>query len=115
MEVQLKIFSFFQFGLKIKHTEISYNGCDYAFGKFGLSASPSDIDKSVFGFRLERVISLGTSNYDPHRFHDFVRNTVHRYNRDSYNLFWRNCRHFSVYLIRELAPTDPEEGNFYSC
>ena len=110
MEAQLKIFSFLQFGIKLKHTEISYNGYDYAFGRYGLSCSPSNIDKTLFGFELQRVISLGTSNYDPERFHEFVRNTVHRFNRESYDLFSRNCRHFSVYLIQELAPTDPEEG-----
>ena len=110
MEAQLKIFSFFQFGIKLTHTEISYNGYDYAFGRYGLSCSPANIDKSLLGFELKRVISLGTPNYDPERFHEFVRNAVHRFNRESYDLFSRNCRHFSVYLIRELAPTDPEEG-----
>lgn len=111
MEVHLKIFEISVFGIiKINHTEIEYAGRDYGFGRLGVMATPSHIDKSEIGFNLKRVYFAGISNVDPEAFNDFVKNSVIRFNRHSYSLFLRNCRHFSEYLLTELAPNENEQG-----
>ena len=110
MEVQLKIFEFNFFQIKIKHTEISYAGRDFGFGRSGVMVTPSTIDKTALGFTLKRVISCGVSNVDPESFDIFIRNSVFRFNRYSYNIFTRNCRHYSEFLLVELAPNNREEG-----
>ena len=111
--VELKIFSVRFFGINVEHTEISYGGVDYGFGRFGIYVTPSHIDKTLFGFTLERIINAGISNTPEELFRTFVRNSVHRFNRDTYSVFWRNCRHYSTYLLTELAASDSEIGNYY--
>ena len=112
--VELKIFSVRFFGINVEHTEVSYGGVDYGFGRFGIYVTPSHIDKTVFGFTLERTINAGISNIPVELFHTFVRNSVHRFNRDTYSVWWRNCRHYSEYLLTELAASDSEIGNYYT-
>ena len=113
MEVKLKIFSFYIFSLiKLFHYEIEYDGKDYGFGRFGVYVTPSYIDKTVFGFYLERVIIIGTSNVDSAMFHEFVRYSVHLFNRETYSIWWRNCRHYAAYLLIELAPANLDIGIF---
>ena len=113
MEVQLKIFDFRIFLINLTHTEISYDGRDFGFGRQGVMVSPSQIDKSQFGFKLKRIVYAGISNVQPEAFDIFVRNSVLRFNRQTYNIFTRNCRHFSEFLLTELTPNQPEEGKYF--
>ena len=110
METYLKLFQFSFYGINFTHTEISFDGRDFGFGRDGILVSPSNIDKTALGFSLKRVIYCGVTNVDPNNFDNFVRNSVIRYNRYSYHPFMRNCRMYSEYLLVELAPNRPEEG-----
>ena len=110
METYLKIFEFSVFGIKLNHTEISFDGRDFGFGRAGIMVTPSTIDKTTLGFSLKRVINCGITNIDPEAFDVFVRNSVIRFNRYSYNIFSRNCRHYSDFLLAELSPNNSEEG-----
>ena len=113
MEVTLRLYSFRFWLINLTHTEISYDGRDFGFGRQGVMVSPSQIDKTQFGFKLKRVIYAGLSNVQPEAFDMFVRNSVLRFNRHSYNLFTRNCRHFSEFLLIELTPNQPDEGKYF--
>ena len=110
MEVKLKIFEFKFFQIKLSHTEISFDGRDFGFGRSGVMVTPSTIDKTALGFTLKRVIDCGVTNIDPVAFDIFIRNTVFRFNRYSYNVFSRNCRHYSEFLLAELSPNNRENG-----
>ena len=110
MEVTLKIFSFNFFIIKMFHTEIEFFNRDFGFNRGGIMVTPSTIDKEALGFTLVRAINCGISNLDPIRFDLFVRNSVLRFNRHTYNIFTWNCRHYSEYLLIELAASDSEEG-----
>ena len=110
METYLKIYEFQIFGIKLIHTEISFDGRDFGFGRSGIMVTPSTIDKTTLGFSLKRVIYCGESNVDPEAFDQFIRNSVIRFNRYTYNLFSRNCRHYSEFLLVELSPNIREEG-----
>ena len=111
MEVNIKIYHFSFFLINLSHTEIEFNGRDFGFGRKGLMVTPAKIDKSMFGFFLQRVIRCGISTVDPVQFDIFVRNSVLLFNMDTYDIFNRNCRTYSMYLLRELAPNDCEEGS----
>ena len=110
MEVILKIYSFNFFLINLIHTEIEFNGRDFGFFRGGIMVTPSTINKETLGFTLQRIIRCGISTVDPYRFDIFVRNSVLRFNRNTYNIFTRNCRHYSEYLLTELTANDSEEG-----
>ena len=110
METILNIYHFSFFIINLTHTEISFSGRDFGYGRNGVMVTPSFIDKRALGFFLIRRVRCGVSNIDPTAFDLFVRNSVVHFNRYTYNLFTRNCRHYSEYLLIELAPNNSEEG-----
>ena len=110
MTVKLKIYQFTFFLINLTHTEIEFDARDFGYSRRGVSVTPSEVDKRLFGYQLQRVINCGLSSVDPFRFDLFVRTSVLIFNRQTYNIFNHNCRTYSMYLLRELAPNDSEEG-----
>ncbi|KAM0678542.1 hypothetical protein BDAP_000945 [Binucleata daphniae] len=86
------------------HTSIEVYDKEFYFQSGILYAKPGCTPS---GTPLKRTF-LGTTNITYEIFNDYLHSLDHKYNQNSYNLFYNNCNHFSNdctnFLVNENIP-----------
>ena len=96
---------------KCTHSEIIVFNKTFGFDdKLGITVKEETNLARVDSYKVKYVIELGFTTKSEGEFREIMRNLDREWTTADYNLFSRNCRHFSKRLILELNPTDKEEG-----
>ena len=84
------------------HTEIAIGENSFGFGDEGLEINDGQNLNGQFGYRLITSIPLGRTQKSPREIRQIVLRLENEWPADDYDLFRRNCRHFSLALLNEL-------------
>ena len=96
--------------IKATHSEIAINNMSIGYGETGVEILVPQNLHGVDGYRLIRSIPLGRSRKSIREIREIVLNLEQEFTADTYDLFFKNCRHFSRELIDKLQPSHSEEG-----
>ena len=96
--------------IKATHSEIAINEMSIGYGETGVEILVPQNLHGVDGYRLIRSIPLGRSRKTIREIREIVLDLEQEYTPDAYDLFFKNCRHFSRDLIDKLQPSHSEEG-----
>ena len=96
--------------IKATHTEIAIDNMSIGYGETGVEVMvPQNLD-GYEGYRLIKSIPLGRTRKTTREIRNIVLDMEQEYTPNSYDLFFKNCRHFSLDLIDKLQPSHSEEG-----
>ena len=84
------------------HTEIAIGENSFGFGDEGMEINERQNLNGQFGYRLITSIPLGRTQKSPREIRQIVLRLENEWPADDYDLFRRNCRHFSLALLNEL-------------
>ena len=84
------------------HTEIAIGENSFGFGDEGMEIKDRQNLNGQFGYRLITSIPLGRTQKSPREIRQIVLRLENEWPADDYDLFRRNCRHFSLALLNEL-------------
>ena len=84
------------------HTEIAIGENSFGFGDEGMEINDRQNLNGQFGYRLITSIPLGRTQKSPREIRQIVLRLENEWPADDYDLFRRNCRHFSLALLNEL-------------
>ena len=84
------------------HTEIAIGENSFGFGDEGLEINNGENLDGQFGYRLITSIPLGRTALTPREIRQIVLRLENEWPAEEYDLFRRNCRHFSLALLNEL-------------
>ena len=110
--VTLKIYNFKIFSfVKEFHCEITAYGLSWSFSEDGLETSEIMNKHNYDGYELVKSYSLGFSGMPKEIFASrYLPALREAYTIDEYDLFNKNCRHFSLEMIKILRPSRRERG-----
>ena len=108
-EVYLLIYTFkFLKFLTLEHTEIRVHERDIAYGRHGITVSPSEDREDMI---LKTIIFCGTTEVTDLDLTQYLMHIHVFFTKKNYQLFTNNCRKFSTIVLRYLDTDDNEEGN----
>ena len=84
------------------HTEIAIGENSFGFGDEGLEINNGENLDGQFGYRLITSIPLGRTTLTQREIRQIVLRLENEWPAEEYDLFRRNCRHFSLALLNEL-------------
>ena len=84
------------------HTEIAIGENSFGFGDEGLEINNGENLDGQFGYRLITSIPLGRTTLTQREIRQIVLRLENEWPAEDYDLFRRNCRHFSLALLNEL-------------
>ena len=84
------------------HTEIAIGENSFGFGDEGMEINDRQNLNGQFGYRLITSIPLGRTNLTQRDIRQIVLRLENEWPAEDYDLFRRNCRHFSLALLNEL-------------
>ena len=96
--------------IKATHTEIAIDNMSIGYGETGVEVLVPQNLNGHDGYRLIRSIPLGRTRKNLREIRNIVLEMERDYTANSYDLFFKNCRHFSLDLIDKLQPSHTEEG-----
>ena len=110
--VTLKIYNFKIFSfIKEYHCEITAYGLSWSYSEDGLETSEIMNKHNHDGYELVKSYSLGFSGMPKEIFASrYLPALREGYTIDEYDLFHKNCRHFSLQMIKILRPSRREKG-----
>ena len=110
--VTLKIYNFRLLGfVKEYHCEVTAYGLSWSYSEDGLETSDVLNKDGKDGYELVRSYSLGFSGMPLAMFaREYLPGLQESFTIDEYNLFNKNCRHFSLKMIKILRPSRREKG-----
>ena len=110
--VTLKIYNFKILGfVKEYHCEVTAYGLSWSYSEDGLETSDVLNKDGKDGYELVRSYSLGFSGMPKAMFaREYLPGIQESFTIDEYNLFTKNCRHFSLKMIKVLRPSRREKG-----
>ena len=110
--VTLKIYNFKIVSfVKEWHCEVTAYGLSWSFSEDGLETSEVKNKDGQDGYELVKSYNLGISGMPREIFASrYLPALREAYTIDEYNLFYKNCRHFSLEMIKILRPSRREMG-----
>ena len=109
--VQLAIYEFYLGGfIPATHTEIVIHNMSLGYSENGTEVSNMTNLDGQDGYKLLMSISLGRTNKSRIEIRDLVLGMDDQWQADAYNIFSKNCRHYSLTLIDAIRPNDADEG-----
>ena len=84
------------------HTEIAIGENSFGFGDEGLEINNGENLDGQFGYRLITSIPLGRTQKSQREIRQIVLRLENEWPAEDYDLFRRNCRHFSLALLNEI-------------
>ena len=84
------------------HTEIVIGENSFGFGDEGLEINDRQNLNGQFGYRLITSIPLGRTTLTQREIRQIVLRLENEWPAEDYDLFRRNCRHFSLALLNEI-------------
>ena len=84
------------------HTEIAIGEISFGFGDEGLEINNGENLDGQFGYRLITSIPLGRTQKSQREIRQIVLRLENEWPAEDYDLFRRNCRHFSLALLNEI-------------
>ena len=84
------------------HTEIAIGENSFGFGDEGLEINNGENLDGQFGYRLITSIPLGRTQKSQREIREIVLRLENEWPAEDYDLFRRNCRHFSLALLNEI-------------
>ena len=110
--VTLKIYNFKIVSfVKEYHCEITAYGLSWSYSEDGLETSEVKNKDGQDGYELVKSYNLGFSGMPKEIFASrYLPALRAAYTIDEYNLFYKNCRHFSLEMIKILRPSRREMG-----
>ena len=84
------------------HTEIVIGENSFGFGDEGLEINDGENLDGQFGYRLITSIPLGRTQKSQREIRQIVLRLENEWPAEDYDLFRRNCRHFSLALLNEI-------------
>ena len=96
--------------IKATHTEIAIDNMSIGYGETGIEVLVPQNLNGHDGYRLIRSTPLGRTRKNIREIRNIVLDMEQDYTANSYDLFFKNCRHFSLDLIDKLQPSHTEEG-----
>ena len=110
MEVYVYVYTFrFLIFWNLQHTEIRFGPIFVGYSPLGLRVS----NFSNQNMKLKTVIYAGTSNITLREFYEYLRELRIVLESKKYCLFFGNCRHVSLKILRVLGCTN-SQGNLYT-
>ena len=92
------------------HTEIIIDEFSYGFGDEGLEITRGINMNGQFGYKLIKSIPLGRTRKSQREIAEIIVRLDHQWPPESYDLFNKNCRHFSLTLLNEAECDSSTEG-----
>ena len=110
--VTLKIYNFKIVSfVKEYHCEITAYGLSWSYSEDGLETSEVKNKDGQDGYELVKSYNLGFSGMPKEIFASrYLPALREAYTIDEYNLFYKNCRHFSLEMVKILRPSRREMG-----
>ena len=111
-QVLLRIYEFELFsGLTEYHSEIIAFNQSYSYSDEGIEVSVVLNKDGLEGYTLKATYDLGFSEMYDYEFEEFNFPAImDDYTAESYNLFHRNCRFFSLEILNILKPSNQTSG-----
>ena len=92
------------------HTEITIGENSFGFGDEGTEIHNIPNLDGLYGYKLITSIHLGTTNRTQREIRNIIRRMDQEWTADTYNIWTKNCRHYSLALVNELNCDSSEEG-----
>ena len=92
------------------HTEIINDEFSYGFGDEGLEINRGTNMDGQHGYKLIRSIPLGRTRKTQREIAEILLRLDNEWPAESYDLFNKNCRHFSLTLLNEMECDSSVEG-----
>ena len=84
------------------HTEIVIGELSFGFSDEGIEIDPQPNMNGLYGYRLITSIPLGETPRTQDQLREIIRQLETEWTPESYDIFTRNCRHFSLAFLSEL-------------
>ena len=84
------------------HTEVVIEQHSFGFSDDGIEINDGPNMDQQYGYRLITSIPLGETQTTQRELREIIGRLERDWSADSYDLFQRNCRHFSLAFINEL-------------
>ena len=92
------------------HTEIAIGELSFGYSDEGIEIDQEFNMNGLYGYRLITSIPLGETTRTQDQLREIIRQLETEWTPETYDIFIRNCRHFSLALINELECDSADEA-----